>query len=208
MNNIVKDKIGEWTNGDSVADDRISVFVHIRDIPYAIVPELFDVEKGPGRMLNLNKGFCVPKHFLMGMIYEELKMPVKYDVYSFKWSSLEVGYPEHIRRFAEKMPVTYHLALKIFTDNKWIVVDATWDPGLQKTGFPVNDTWDGISDTKLAVTGACEFSCDDIYECAERYGEKIDSDTMADKLAFARFSSGFNEWISSIRDIGRNASCT
>jgi len=36
-------------------------------------------------------------------------------------------------------------------DDAWIYVDATWDPKLEKAGFPVAKNWDGKSNTKFAV---------------------------------------------------------
>jgi hypothetical protein len=50
----------------------------------------------------------------------------------------------------------HHLCLKIQIDKKWILVDATWDPPLKKVGFPVNENWNGLSDTKLAVNSTQE----------------------------------------------------
>lgn len=40
---------------------------------------------------------------------------------------------------------------KLLLKKKWIYVDATWDPKLEKTGFPITKNWNGKSDTKFAV---------------------------------------------------------
>ena len=40
--NIVDDKYKEWTKGLTPLQARINVFNKIRDIPYAIVPEIMD----------------------------------------------------------------------------------------------------------------------------------------------------------------------
>jgi hypothetical protein len=37
---IIDEKFNEWTKGRSPLDARINIYRQIRDIPYAIVPEL------------------------------------------------------------------------------------------------------------------------------------------------------------------------
>jgi len=62
--NIVDEKFKEWTKDLTPLRARISVFNHIRDIPYAVVPEIMDF-RGYPNILKTGKGSCSPKHFLV-----------------------------------------------------------------------------------------------------------------------------------------------
>ena len=45
MAELVEGKFREWTRGEDVVSARVSIFEKIRDIPYAVIPEINDVEK-------------------------------------------------------------------------------------------------------------------------------------------------------------------
>jgi hypothetical protein len=77
-----------------------------------------------------------------------LGIPVRYLLIKFDWNDLPI--PKEIIKKNEYGSVGWHLALKIKRNNKWIYVDATWDPKLEKAGFPVTKNWDGKSNTKFA----------------------------------------------------------
>ena len=108
-------------------------------------------------MLARNKGFCVPKHYLLGMFYERLGLSVQYCTYSFLWKDLDVDYPPELKKMAQELSVTYHLACKAKINNNWVLVDATWDSALKKANFPVNENWNGESGTVNAVAPIEEF---------------------------------------------------
>ena len=69
---IIAKKFKEWTAGLEPVAARVSIFEHIRDIPYAIVAQLRDPVTGPVKILKLNKGSCVPKHFLLALMFKKL----------------------------------------------------------------------------------------------------------------------------------------
>ena len=148
--NIVDRKLHDWTRGRSAKDARITVFYKIRNIPYAVIPELNDHERYID-ILKLNKGSCTPKHFLLCYMYQKIGLEVLYAVYPFRWSDFETVYPPELQKLAEAMPLSYHLACKVNIDGNLVLVDATIDPALHKIGLPVNEKWDGLSDTLLAV---------------------------------------------------------
>jgi hypothetical protein len=56
-----------------------------------------------------------------------------------------------LKKLANEMHMGYHLACKAYINGKWVLVDATWDLPLKRLGFPVNQTWDGVSRTLNAV---------------------------------------------------------
>ncbi|NQT32061.1 MAG: hypothetical protein HQ594_00125 [Candidatus Omnitrophica bacterium] len=197
--NIIDTKFMEWTEALTQEEAKISVFEHIRDIPFAVVPELFSLKKGPEGLLKLNKGFCVPKHYLMGIMFEKLSIPVKYCTYSFLWKELAFEYPAPLRGLAEALPVTYHLACKITVNNKVILADATWDSPLKRYGFPVNEKWDGKSDTCNAALPLEEFIHESADERDRVFDERLISYSLPEKLALQRFSLELNRWLEDIR---------
>lgn len=136
--------------GKSPLEARISIFYSIRNIPYAVVPELNSYSRYMDILL-INKGSCTPKHLLLGYMFQRLGLDVLYAVYPFRWSDFAVYYDSELRELAAAMPLSYHLVCKVDIDSRLVLVDATLDPGLVWLGMGVNLNWDGYSDTLLAV---------------------------------------------------------
>jgi hypothetical protein len=152
--NIVDEKFNEWTQGLDPVQARISVFRHIRDIPYAVMPSIMDY-RGYRNILKIGLGSCSPKHFLLCEMFQRLDLPVFYVVYPHRWEEIAkiMGeYSEKLEEMARTLPVTRHLACKVEINDRLVLVDATLDLSLQKAGFTVNAGWDGKSDMLLPVT--------------------------------------------------------
>ena len=199
MKDIVDRTFDEWTRGISREESRINIFNRIRNIPFVILPGLFNLENGPREMLASGKGFCVPKHYLLGEFYQRLDLPVKYCAYSFGWGELDADYPPDVKKLARDLPVTYHLACQVFIEGKWILADATWDPALKKAGFPVNEKWDGRSNTVNAVNPLEEFIHENAHEMEKMSRRKLRAYSLPEKLALSRFSGKLNKWLESVR---------
>lgn len=195
MDRFVREKFGEWTKGVSTQEALVKIFLKIRDIPYFVDPALFDLEKGPGHMLERDRGSCTPKHYLLGAMFTALGVPVKYCTYCFKWIDQEAQYSPAVKEQAWSLPAVFHLACKAFIGGKWVIVDATWDIGLKTLGFPVNSDWDGISDTVLAVKAIEEYSHDDPVERDRFAKEKMAAYSLSEKLELSRFSGALNNWL-------------
>jgi hypothetical protein len=73
---IILDQFLEWTSDLNPRLCRIEIFEHIRDIPFGLIPELVDPEELPVNILTHGKGSCSPKHFLLGIMYEKLHIPI------------------------------------------------------------------------------------------------------------------------------------
>ena len=152
--NIVDEKYKEWTKGLTPLQARINVFNKIRDISYAVVPEIMNY-RGYPNILKAGKGSCTPKHFLLCEMYRRLGLPVLYVVYPHRWDEIAeiIGeYSVRLKEMALTLPVSSHLACKVEINDRLVLVDATFDLPLQKAGFIVNANWDGISDTVLPIT--------------------------------------------------------
>jgi len=96
MTDIVDEKFREWTDGMDAVRARINIFEKIRDIPYAVIPELIDAEKYRD-IISMNRGSCTPKHFLLCTMFQKLGMLVLFVVYPFWWgerAEIVEDYPE------------------------------------------------------------------------------------------------------------------
>jgi hypothetical protein len=190
MDSIVAERFSWWTAGRDALQARIAVFEQIRDIPYAIVPELNDAGRY-AEILTLGKGSCTPKHFLLCSMYQQLGLSVLYAVYPFHWAEVEVPYPPELRRLAEATSTSYHLACRVEIDGRLVLVDATLDPLLEQMGLPVNKDWDGLSDTRLAIHPSGQ---EELYHPSEAASLRAQPD--GDRLAF---SAALNRWLEEMR---------
>ena len=196
---IIAERFAEWAKSKDAKESRIAVFEHIRDIPYAIIPAFRDPVSGPAGMLKANKGACGPKHLLLAQMFAKLGIPVKYATYSFYWNDPAIYYPPELRRLSEKMPLTGHLACKARIQDKWVLIDATWDIPLEKAGYPVNKTWDGVSDTKCAVTYIKEAVHDSLEERLAYDVSIRNAFNEEEKAVYAEFILKLNAWLDTIR---------
>ena len=146
------------------------------------------------------RGSCSPKHYLLGSICEELGLQVVYLTYPFYWDELGVDYPDFIKRLAEEMPLTYHLAIEVWIGKEGFLLDATWDPPLEKMGFPVNKIGDELTNTKIAVV-PCGKPV--IHTSALRRDEYIKplKEKMAGTESEFEFYVALNAWLEQIRRI-------
>jgi hypothetical protein len=196
MADIVDRKLHEWTRGKSAKDARITIYYKIRDIPYAVIPELNDSEQYI-HILEFNRGSCTPKHFLLCDMYQRIGLELLYAVYPFRWDEFALLYPPELRRLAKAMPIGYHLACKVDIDGRFILVDATLEPALQKIGLPVNREWDGIRDTLLAVNPCGE---EQLYHPSEA---RSTQPGITDEKSLA-FINGLNAWLEKLREVNLN----
>ena len=190
MADIIEEKFIQWTRGQEELPARINIYYQVRDIPYAVIPELNDTERYMG-ILKYGKGSCMPKHFLLCNMYQRLGMLVLYAVYPFRWDKASIDYPPRLKRLAQELPTSYHLACRIDIDGKLILVDATLDPALEKLGLPVNKEWDGISNTLLPIIPCGE---EEIYHPSEIF---FDQTQFNDNLI--TFYNELNRWLDEVR---------
>ena len=125
-------------------------------------------------------------------LYEKLGLPVLYVVYPFRWCDLEVDYPPWLRRLAEAVPVSHHLACKVEVGGRLVLVDATVDSPLKKLGLPVNEDWNGHDEMVLPLTPIGE---EEIYHPAEvrDYAAGYGQTSL-------EFFSRMNAWLDKVRN--------
>jgi hypothetical protein len=151
MSALVEEKFREWTAGLGGKDRMISIFRHIRDIPYSLTAPMTDPKTALEEILVVGQGCCGPKHYLLADMYQKLGLEVVYAIFPFLWNDPDLHYPPELRHLATGLPVAHHLACRVRINARWVLVDATWDQPLKQAGFPVNEHWDGWADTRCAV---------------------------------------------------------
>jgi hypothetical protein len=225
---LVDEKFTEWTAGLDVTDALISVFEYIRDIPYSLAVPMTDPDTAPEQILMVGRGYCGPKHYLLGEMYRRLGYEVVYATFPFLWNDPDLLYPPALRQLATGLPVAHHLACRVRINNRWVLVDATWDLPLKRAGFPVNENWDGQADTLCAVkplqsavrTAFCRTATSEPYRdrrkqelnpCdgeqyhgdagahARYYGRKTSVRTPDDLGRIRQFNQEFDVWLQEIR---------
>lgn len=191
MAEILDEKFVQWTRGKNLAQARLSIYQKVRDIPYAVVPELNDAKRYV-EILKYGKGSCMPKHLLLCNMYQRLGMLVLYAVFPFRWDEAITGYPPHLRKLAERLPTNYHLACRVEIDGELVLVDATLDSALGKLGLPVNKEWDGVSNTLLPMN-----TCDqeELYYPSEAY---LQQPRYYDEKSL-EFYNELNRWLEKVR---------
>jgi len=177
----------KWTYGLLPVEKRIRIFSIIRDIPYAIVSEWADSEDTMKRMIEENKGWCGPKHRLLLWMFQRLGIKIKYLLVPFRWQDQPVSYPDSVRAHFSYLPDSRHLCCMMNLKNSWQILDATWDCPLRMAGFLVNEPWDGISETTLAVTRTGDI--DNV--CFGGVPRKLNRR--------ASFTTDLNEWMEQVR---------
>lgn len=178
---IVDQKFNLWVSGKDAVAARISVFEGIREIPYAVVPELIDASRYT-EILELGRGSCSPKHFLLCDMLHRLGLSVLFVVYPFRWgerAETVADFPERLLELASQMPLSHHLACRVEIDGRLVLVDATLDSALARAAMPVNLDWDGFSDTELPMT---PLGPEEVFHPSEAY--LMEPRTDATSLAF------------------------
>nr|WP_319539541.1 hypothetical protein [uncultured Methanospirillum sp.] len=176
-----------WTRGLSPVEQRISIFSHIRDIPYAIVPEWLGTDDIIRMMITANRGWCGPKHQLLSWMFKRLGIEIRFTLIPFRWQDQKVGYPESMTRLLPLLPSSTHLCCTALLNGTWQLIDATWDPPLKNVGFPVNDPWEGISETTPAVIR---------LEPNAVSGSSSGSATHKERI---KFVESLNDWLDEVR---------
>lgn len=131
-----------------------AIYKWVRDIPFEVRLDTEGHYKNLAYIKANKRGSCSQKHYFLGTIYEDLGVSVEYLTYPFYWHELPVAFPCSLKKLAKRLPLTYHLAIRICIEEKRFLLDATWDSPLEKAGFPINEMGSELTNTKIAVVPA------------------------------------------------------
>ena len=199
---IIDEKFQQWVSSENNKERKISIFNIIKELLYKIEPGTDHSKEAMTKLLREKTGSCEAKHFLLGYMYEKIDLEVKYCTYEFLWKEIKCDLPAKLKALAKDLLPEYHLACKIKSHDKWILVDCTWDNGLEAAGFQVNKNWDGIKDTKLAVNAKREIITYNVEDRNKFVSEMRKNYTLHDNKALFRFLYEFNIWIEEVRGAG------
>jgi hypothetical protein len=129
---------------DALRAKMVDLYQKVQNIPYA-----FSLPRNPDLIFQKNKGICSEKNMFLAKQFHDWGVPARFVLMTFDWNSTPVPKKVIATRSTSS---DLHLALKIKPQDKWVFVDATWDPPLRDAGFNVGDKWDGTSNTELAVS--------------------------------------------------------
>ena len=130
---IIKSKVKEITNGLSNDEAIKRVFEYVRDMPYYLVPFSDALHA-----LKYCFGDCRSKHNLLSKMFSIMNIPHKHLHMEFDWKDVPLP-KEVLMKLGSISSVWPHYSLKAFIDNKWRVVDVTWDSPLARAGFHINE---------------------------------------------------------------------
>jgi hypothetical protein len=231
MTSLVNATFAEWTDGLDTRESMISIFSHIRDIPYFLMVHMPDHITSVEQLLITGKGSCGPKHYLLAEMFRKLNVSVVFATIAFSWDDTDLHYPPRLREMAARLPIAHHLACRVQVGCRWILVDATWDRPLAKAGFPVNDHWDGYTETRCAVKPLkspvrevlCYNTTHEPYQAKEMvepcrvddekdhwvaedreryYHEKVAVRTPLETKQIVKFADDFDAWLVEVRKKG------
>lgn len=160
--------------------DAVEYFRFVRDIPYRIP-------------LSVNEPdhYCVGKHVVLKTLLSSLGFKVRYAFCRWLWSSIDL--PESLKKIPHEDRMG-HVYLEVYSkeQERWMIVDATWDKRLASK-LPVSE-WDGKGDTIIAVKPV---------EILEERRDEYDKPSEAKWMEFMKdngqFVEAFNRWLESIR---------
>ena len=155
MNSEYQKIIDSWTENQKLEVAVITIFEKVRDIPYGDIGS-----RDPLQVYKQNKGTCSGKHALLKGLYTTLEIPVKESLIMHCFNKLPVIFPQNIQQIIKGSTIfDPHNFIQIQRNNKWLTLDVTWDIGLKKLGFPVNENWSGFESLPISVAKGGE-----IYE--------------------------------------------
>ncbi len=150
-------------------------------------------------VLFLNKGTCTGKHLLLQECLQELGIPFRSVVCTFRWERQNIDFPPQLGDLLKDQSWEHghnFIQLKGKGDT-WIDVDVTWDPLLHAYGFQTLPAdWDGA--TSFIGVDPLERRWDGANITSMK--EQIIQDmTPAQQKARAAFLRVFFDWVDSLR---------
>lgn len=129
----------------------VQLFEKVQKIPYKVCKFNKDLIN-----LSIPYGDCRHKSELLYSLLRKEGYEVKKLKVEFNWRDLPI--PKNILYTLKKSGTIFpHDSLLVYINNKWIRIDCTWNPELEKKGFPITKNWDGKTDTKQVTEGKLKF---------------------------------------------------
>lgn len=148
---------------------------------------------------RIKAGTCTTKHNLLAVEFTKLGFETLLVTYPFYWRDLPVEYPREIRSLVSDMPLQYHLALGVYVNESLSIIDATWDPILERAGFPISNLDNKIQPTVLGIVPSGQpifhFSPEERQQYIERIKKQMPNDPVVHE-----FYVRLDDWLQEIRN--------
>lgn len=185
VNDVIEKFILEHKNSDKIVA-RIAIFETIRKFVYQI-----NWVSIPEKLLEVKEWYCTSKHRLLKEVYDRLWYETQLCFIPFSFDMIYL--PDNLKNRWYANKKWYHTFLQMLIDDKWINIDATFNPEL-KDFYAVNENRDWIFSQKVI----CEY--DKIYipksSDEEQKIKKLLSDDEMIAEDYERIKE-FNNWVKS-----------
>lgn len=189
---LKKEIINKWSRELSSERQVVVLFEKVRDIPYGEIGS-----RDSKDVYNANQGTCSGKHELLKELFKELGIPTQDFIAMHRFKDMQVDYPAEIKEVLERSDIIDpHNFFKAFLDNKWVIVDATWDLPLKSFGFVVNENWDGKSDMKICVSPFEIIETNNPLKIKEERLSQLKPSVQEDRKIFLK---KLTEWLETVR---------
>jgi len=166
----------------------IQTFHKVQKIPYKVCQ--FDESKINSR---IKEGDCRHKAYLLKQLLVKKGYSAKIIKVVFDWRYLPI--PKKILDILKRSSTVWlHDAVAVRIHGDYIFVDPTWNPELEKKGFPITKKWNGLEDTKQVTEGKVIFIKEKEFEKDKDKilkGYKI----HVDKEESSNFAEALNQWL-------------
>lgn len=134
------------------ANPVVEAFHAVRRMTYASTGS-----RDPADLVRERHGACTAKHLLLAQLLDSLGVPVRVRCLA---GAFGLGLPEapdmpdELKAMIREGGVPdVHNVVVAEIDGRETLLDATWHDEMIAVGFPVNDRWNGVGDTKPALQG-------------------------------------------------------
>lgn len=154
----------------------VKLFNKVQKIPYKVVP--FKKEEITEEIVC---GDCRHKTYLLKKLLDRENIDSKIVFVLFDWNDLPI--PKKILSILKKSGTVWgHKIIEARINGKVLKIDCSWDPGLEKEGFPVTKEWNGLENTKQITNGKLEFLSEEEFEKKKPFLNKEEAYLFAEKL--------------------------
>jgi Transglutaminase-like superfamily len=168
---------------------RVSLFEHVRDIPYR-----YPASRDPAEVLRQRAGSCSGKHYLLGDLYRLQGLKVRNMICRHRFNESPLPFPAAMQALLVKNEIVdLHDYLQVQIDGEWVEIDATWELALRDFGFPVTDDWDGRRPMLLSVVVDEEFVVE--ADPARRKEEMLSKLTPRQRQLRKQFLESLASWV-------------
>lgn len=174
----------------------VEAFHAVRNIPY-----FSGLDRTPHTALRSGRGACTAKHLVLRDILRQLGFEADVELVDCDFSAavpVESAMPELLRNAVEAGSIRdMHCWVRLRDATGDRLLDATWPDTLAAYGFQVNSDWDGIGNTRPAVSdGIVRGAAEDVLARKEELLAELTED---EKQARSMFLKRLSAWLEDLQ---------